>query len=124
MAGTVHEVENHALLAEVEREAANAAQELVEAARLHRGQIVVIGCSTSEVVGHQVSIVLPAALRVEILKAEHHRPAACAHVQPCKQKCQHIAQVQPPARAGCEAAADRVIRHRSSLRFHTERIIA
>ena len=36
MAGTVHEVENHALLAEVEREAANAAQELVEAARLHR----------------------------------------------------------------------------------------
>ena len=30
MAGTVHEVENHALLAEVEREAANAAQELVE----------------------------------------------------------------------------------------------
>ena len=48
MAGTVHEVENHALLAEVEREAANAAQELVEAARLHRGQIVVIGCSTSE----------------------------------------------------------------------------
>ena len=54
MAGTVHEVENHALLAEVEREAANAAQELVEAARLHRGQIVVIGCSTSEVVGHQV----------------------------------------------------------------------
>ena len=47
MAGTVHEVENHALLAEVEREAANAAQELVEAARLHRGQIVVIGCSTS-----------------------------------------------------------------------------
>ena len=54
MAGTVHEVENHALLTEVEREAANAAQELVEAARLHRGQIVVIGCSTSEVVGHQV----------------------------------------------------------------------
>ena len=47
MAGTVHEVENHALLAEVEREAANAAQELVEAARLHRGQIVVIGCSYS-----------------------------------------------------------------------------
>ena len=54
MAGTVHEVENHALLAQVEREAADAARELAEAARLHRGQIVVIGCSTSEVVGHQV----------------------------------------------------------------------
>ena len=48
MAGVVHEVENHALLAEVEREAANAAQELVEAARLHHGQIVVISWSTPE----------------------------------------------------------------------------
>ena len=54
MAGTVHEVENHALLAQVEREAADAARELAEAARLNHGQIVVIGCSTSEVVGHQV----------------------------------------------------------------------
>ena len=62
MAGTVHEVENHARLAGGESEAANAAQELVEAARLHRGQIVVIGCSTSEVVGHQVGAFLHAFL--------------------------------------------------------------
>ena len=54
MAGTVHEVENHALLAQAEREAAAVARELAEAAGLHRGQIVVVGCSTSEVVGHQV----------------------------------------------------------------------
>ena len=54
MAGITHAAENPALLAQVEREAAAAAQELVEAARLRRGQIVVIGCSTSEVVGHQV----------------------------------------------------------------------
>ena len=54
MAGTVHELENHQLLEQVERESAAAARQLAEAARLRRGQIVVIGCSTSEVVGHQV----------------------------------------------------------------------
>lgn len=54
MAGTVHELENRKLLDEVEREAAAAARELAEVAGLRRGQIVVVGCSTSEVVGHQV----------------------------------------------------------------------
>lgn len=54
MAGTVHEVENQNLLAQVKEESANAARQLAEAARLHRGQIVVVGCSTSEVVGHNV----------------------------------------------------------------------
>ena len=54
MAGTVHEAESRDLIAEVEQEAARAARELVEAAHLRRGQIVVVGCSTSEVVGHKV----------------------------------------------------------------------
>ena len=54
MAGIVHEVENADLLARVRQESANAARQLAEAARLHRGQIVVVGCSTSEVVGHRV----------------------------------------------------------------------
>ena len=36
------------------QQAAAAAQELAEAAHLHRGQIVVVGCSTSEVTGHKV----------------------------------------------------------------------
>lgn len=47
-------MENHQLVEQVEQEAARAAQELVQAAHLRRGQIVVVGCSTSEVVGHQV----------------------------------------------------------------------
>ena len=47
MAGIVHEVENRDLLAQVRQQAAAAAQELAEAAHLHRGQIVVVGCSTS-----------------------------------------------------------------------------
>ena len=54
MAGTVHDVENQSLLTQVKEEAANAARQLAEAAHLQRGQLVVVGCSTSEVVGHQV----------------------------------------------------------------------
>lgn len=54
MAGIVHDVENMDLLAQVRQEAAAAAKQLVESAKLHRGQIVVVGCSTSEVVGRQV----------------------------------------------------------------------
>ena len=54
MAGTVHDVENKNLLAQVKEESANAARQLAETARLHKGQIVVVGCSTSEVLGHNV----------------------------------------------------------------------
>ena len=54
MAGTVHDVENKNLLSQVKEESANAARQLAETARLHKGQIVVVGCSTSEVVGHNV----------------------------------------------------------------------
>ena len=54
MAGIVHEVENRDLLNEVRQQAAEAAKELAEAARLRKGQIVVVGCSTSEVVGRKV----------------------------------------------------------------------
>ena len=54
MAGTVHTVENEGLLDQVRQQAAEAARQLVETARLHKGQIVVVGCSSSEVVGHQV----------------------------------------------------------------------
>lgn len=54
MAGIVHEVEKEELLQQVQQEAANAAKQLVVEARLHKGQIVVVGCSTSEVVGRKV----------------------------------------------------------------------
>ena len=54
MAGTVHPAENPLLMQQAEQEAASAARQLAQAAHLHRGQIVVVGCSTSEVVGHQV----------------------------------------------------------------------
>ena len=54
MAGIVHEVEREEILGQVREEAANAARQLMEAARLRRGQIVVVGCSTSEAVGKKV----------------------------------------------------------------------
>ena len=54
MAGIVHEVEKAELLQQVQQESAKAAQELVKEAKLHKGQIVVVGCSTSEVVGRKV----------------------------------------------------------------------
>ncbi len=54
MAGIVHEVESKDLLTQVYNDSVAAAKQLVEAARLHKGQIVVVGCSTSEVVGRQV----------------------------------------------------------------------
>ena len=54
MAGIVHEVEKVELLQQVKEEAANAAKQLVAEAKLHKGQIVVVGCSTSEVVGRKV----------------------------------------------------------------------
>ena len=54
MAGTIHDVENTEILTVIRSDAAAAAAQLVEAAKLHRGQIVVIGCSSSEVVGRRV----------------------------------------------------------------------
>ena len=54
MAGTIHAVETADILQKIYSDAAAAAAQLVEAAALHKGQIVVIGCSSSEVVGHQV----------------------------------------------------------------------
>ena len=54
MAGIIHEVERTDLLEQVRQEAADAAQQLMEASHLRKGQIVVVGCSTSEVVGKNV----------------------------------------------------------------------
>ena len=54
MAGIIHELENKNLLEEVKTEVSAAAKELVDAAKLRKGNIVVVGCSTSEVVGEKV----------------------------------------------------------------------
>ncbi len=54
MAGITYEVEDKSLVDQIRNDAKNAALELIEAAHLTKGQIVVIGCSTSETLGNQV----------------------------------------------------------------------
>lgn len=54
MAGVTYELENKGLVKKIKEDCENAAKQLVEAASLHKGQIVIIGCSTSEVVGKQI----------------------------------------------------------------------
>ena len=54
MAGTIHELEDKTILERLRAEAAAAAEELAEKARLTRGQLVAVGCSTSETLGKRV----------------------------------------------------------------------
>ena len=92
MAGIVHDVENRGLLDEVRQQAAAAAGELAEAAHLRRGQIVVVGCSTSEVVGKKGGQLVHAggggrhfrgaAQRVRAHGCVHRRPVLRAP-EPC-----------------------------------------
>ncbi len=42
------------MLEQIRTEAKAAAEQIIEAAHLHQGQILVVGCSTSEVSGHKV----------------------------------------------------------------------
>lgn len=54
MSGTVHEVSDQSILETLCEEAAAVAQELCEKASLKKGQLVVVGCSTSETLGEQI----------------------------------------------------------------------
>lgn len=54
MAGVIHEAEDKNVVEQIKNDAACAARELVEAAKLTKGQIVVVGCSTSETLGKKV----------------------------------------------------------------------
>ena len=54
MAGITYEIDDKMIVEQIKSDAANAAAELVEVAHLKKGDIVVIGCSTSETLGNQV----------------------------------------------------------------------
>lgn len=54
MAGITYEVDDKTIVEQIKSDAANAAAELIEVAHLKKGDIVVIGCSTSETLGNQV----------------------------------------------------------------------
>ena len=54
MAGTLHKIEDRALLESLKNDAAAATAELVEIAHLKEGDILVVGCSTSETLGENL----------------------------------------------------------------------
>ena len=54
MAGTLHKIEDRALLESLKDDAAAATAELVEIAHLKEGDILVVGCSTSETLGENL----------------------------------------------------------------------
>ena len=54
MVEAIHKAESDSLLKQIRMEATNVAMQLVKKAKLYKGQIVAIGCSSSEVVGKQV----------------------------------------------------------------------
>lgn len=54
MAGTTHTLDDKNIVEQIKQDAVNAATQLVEAAHLRKGQIVVIGCSTSETLGKKI----------------------------------------------------------------------
>ncbi len=54
MAGITYEIDDKSILEQIGSDAKRIAEELVEAAHLGKGQIVVIGCSTSETLGQKL----------------------------------------------------------------------
>ena len=54
MAGITYDIEDKSLVEQIRQDASNAARELVEKAHLSAGNIVVVGCSTSETLGNSL----------------------------------------------------------------------
>ena len=54
MAGITYEIDDKNIVEQIKSDAANVAAELIEVAKLKKGDIVVVGCSTSETLGNQV----------------------------------------------------------------------
>ena len=54
MAGITHEIDDKNIVMAIKSDAVAATKELVEAAGLKKGQILVVGCSTSETLVEQI----------------------------------------------------------------------
>ena len=73
----------------IHNEAAAALQELIEAAKLHQGQLVVIGCSSSEIVGSRIGKGSSPEVADEVVKAI--MPILREHgLQLAAQCCEHL----------------------------------
>ena len=74
MAGITYEVDDKNIVEQIKSDAAKAASELVEAAHLKKGDIVVVGCSTSETLGNQVgSHSVPEVGKAIYSGSDHHQ---------------------------------------------------
>ena len=54
MAGITYEIDDKAIVEQIQADAKKVAEELVEKAHLSKGQVVVVGCSTSETLGNNL----------------------------------------------------------------------
>ena len=74
---------------DVRSQAAQAARELVEKARLHEGQIVVVGCSTSEICGSRIGTDSQPEVAKEVFDAIHQVLSAKG-IYLAAQCCEHL----------------------------------
>ena len=74
---------------EIERAAASAALELCEAAGLKSGQIVVVGCSTSEIAGHNIGTDSSAEIGKAVFESVY-RVFAEKGIYIAAQCCEHL----------------------------------
>ena len=118
MSGTqTYEVKDENLVEQIQNDATNAAKELVEEANLHKGSIVVVGCSTSETLGEQVgshsvpevgkailkglqSIFEPLGIYVAAQCCEHLNRALIVERRVAEQRGFEIVSVKPQPKAG------------------------
>ena len=77
------------MLEEICRQAEQAAEELIEKAKLHPGQIVVIGCSTSEICGSRIGSDSRPEVAEQVFAALH-RVLTAHSLYLAAQCCEHL----------------------------------
>ena len=77
------------MLKEIEKQASAAVKELFEVAKLHEGDILVIGCSSSEIAGHKIGTFSTCDLSKAVFKAVYQE-AERHGVFVAAQCCEHL----------------------------------
>lgn len=89
MAGITYEIDDKDIVEQIRNDAKNAAQELVEKAHLSKGQIVVVGCSTSETLGSNLGSHSVPEVGKAIFESMHS-VFAPRGIQIAAQCCEHL----------------------------------
>ncbi len=88
---------------EIREQAAQAARELMEKAKLHAGQLVVVGCSTSEICGSRIGSDSRPEVAREVFEAIHAELSG-AGIWLAAQCCEHLNRVLIVERAALPQA--------------------